>query len=194
MVKRLAKVVLGAMLSDYRINILMASRNISHYRSALPVDTVMKPVTNNHVNQLTKSQTHKMRNSVSYTKAGLRGYVLLKNDMPVCVAHFACSDQYDRMTTWPLKTNEVALMDIATEKTAQGQGYATALIKEATNTYHTQDVSRVIAFIWWSNHPSLRAFAKAGWHRIGISLEVNIGGIWRGFRLPLKGLIFKTGS
>jgi RimJ/RimL family protein N-acetyltransferase len=184
--KRIVKKVLGTVFSDYRINILVASHNMGLNKPVLPVGTTMEPVTTRRVDQLTKSQSYKMRNSVSYTKAGLCGYVLVQNDVPVCVAHFAYGNQYDRTSTWPLNASEVALMDIATEEAVRGQGHAVTLIGEATSAYYARDVSRIIAFVWWNNHPSLRAFAKAGWRRIGISFEFNIGGAWRTIRLPLR--------
>ena len=77
-------------------------------------------------------------------------------------------------------------MDIATEEFARGKSYASALIAGVTERYMAQGTHRLIAFIWWSNTPSKRAFVKAGWRKIGLSIEVKIAGQWRGMRVPLS--------
>jgi RimJ/RimL family protein N-acetyltransferase len=59
------------------------------------------------------------------------------------------------------------------------------LIRAATRRYLTEGRRRMIAFIWWSNTPSLRAFKKAGWKRIGFSMELRFGKHWLRLRVPL---------
>ena len=133
----------------------------------------------------TASATPKMRSSLSFTRAGLTGLALVEEGRPVSVAHFATPADYDRAATWPLRATEVALMDIATEDAQRGRGLAVTLIRATTAHFLGAGKSRVICFIWWSNTPSLRAFTKAGWRRIGLSIEVCIGGKWLALRLPL---------
>ena len=135
---------------------------------------------------LSGSATYKMRNSQSYADAGLAGLVLLDGGRPVSVAHFAEAGQYGRSATWPLREGEVALMDIATEEQMRGRGLAPQLILAATRFYLTRGRRGMIAFIWWSNDASRRAFEKAGWRRIGGSVELRFGKRWLRIRVPLR--------
>ena len=93
--------------------------------------------------------------------------------------------QRDRAATWPLRPSEVAVMDLATEDALRGRGLAVRLMQATTSAHLARGKSRVIAFIWWSNTPSLRALTKAGWRRIGLSVEVLVAGKWLALRLPL---------
>lgn len=182
-VKRLGKVAMGRLVSEYRINWIFAAERM------LPGDegdAVVEPPTAMHRAALLASPTAKMRGSQNFARAGLAGLVLAEGDRPICVAHFAEGSEYGRHSTWPLGRNEVALVDIATEEAARGRGLATMLIRAATRHYLGLGRSRLIAFIWWSNHPSVRAFTKAGWRRIGLSVEIRLGRHWLTCRIPLR--------
>lgn len=180
--KRVLKCLLGRVTSDYRINWIYAT-------DTLPVSDdeafSIEPETAAHRAALRASSTGKMRNSQNYADAGLIGLVLTETGQPLAVAHFAEVNQYGRFSTWPLKNGEVALMDIATEESERGRGLAPRLIRAATRHYMTQGRKRLIAFVWWSNNPSIRAFKKAGWRRIGCSVELRFGGHWLALRGPL---------
>lgn len=181
--KRMAKAVARRAFQDYRINFIYAS-------PAAPAPPVCPPgadivaLTPALIERLRQSPTRKVSNSVSFAAAGLAGLAVVEDGRPLSVAHVADFHQYDRHGTWPLATDEMALMDIATEEDARGRGLAVALIRAAADR-GLSGRKRMIAFIWWSNTPSLRAFAKAGWRRIGFSVELQTGGRWIGFRVPL---------
>lgn len=181
-IKWVLKRLLHRATSEYRINWIYAA-------DALPDSDdeafSIEPETAVHRAILRASPTSKMRSSQSYADAGLIGLVLAETGRPLAVAHFAEVNQYGRFSTWPLKDGEVALMDIATEESERGRGLAPRLIRAATRHYLTQGRKRLIAFVWWSNSPSLRAFKKAGWRRIGCSVELRFGGHWLALRVPL---------
>jgi RimJ/RimL family protein N-acetyltransferase len=208
--KALLRRLVGLAVSDYRVNWIYAA----DAPSALPLapGDELRAVDADLCEQLARSDTPKVANSLSYERAGLEGLVILRDDRPLCVAHFARPAQYDRAGTWPLDADKVALMDIATEEAARGQGLAPAMIAAATRRYlgafssaaesprwrmsvgeaenaarPNPGARRMIAFIWWSNTPSVRAFVKAGWRRIGISLEWCDGTRWRHLHLRLPG-------
>ena len=180
--KDTAKAALGRLLADYRINWIYAGGPWCAGRKAelevAPIDAAMAEL-------LAASPTAKMRNSLSYTRGGLTGLVLVENGKPVCVSHVADPAHYDRSATWPLRANEVAVMDLATEDALKGRGLAVQLMQATTSTHLAHGKSRVIAFIWWNNTPSVRAVTKAGWRRIGLSIEVQIARKWFALRLPL---------
>jgi len=179
--KRLARALLGRLVADYRINWILACSVPPQEpgEEAVRIDAAI-------MEQLAASPTPKMRGSLSYARAGLQGLSLVRSGAPVCVAHFATPGQYGRDGTWPLRDGEIALMDIATEEAMRGQGHAVRLIEAAGRHYLGRGRSRLIAFVWWSNSPSLRAFAKAGWRRIGLSLEWQRKGRWHALHLPLS--------
>lgn len=182
--KRFLRGALGWLVSDYRINWIYAASTHSPLLPA-PGDSVM--VTDDALRvRLAASTTDKMRNSLSYAQAGMEGLALVRQGEPLCVAHFARGHQYDRSATWPLRQGDIALMDIATQESARGQGLAPQVITAASRHFIAGGRSRLIAFIWWSNTPSLRAFAKAGWRRIGLSVEWRMAGRWWAVRIPVS--------
>jgi GNAT superfamily N-acetyltransferase len=182
--KTIIKSALNRWFKDYRINWIFASP-AKTASSSEKLNDVAVAITAEHCQVLANSPTAKMRGSVSFNKSGLDGYVIEQSGQPLCVAHFADCVRYDRAGTWPIASDEMALMDIATEEAMRGRGLAVHLIYATTKLLLQQDKRRVIAFIWWSNTPSVRAFKKAGWRRIGLSVEILGASKWRSLRIPL---------
>ena len=179
-----AKAFAQSLVDEYRVNWIFASPQRgapirASGESVRPIDSGIHAA-------LRTSPTPKVRGSLKFSEAGLEGLALLAEGEVVSVAHFAAQASYDRNGTWPLAADEIALIDVATEERARGRGHAVLLIAEAVRFYRRRGATRLIAFIWWTNGPSLRAFAKAGWRRIGLSVEWRIGGRWRGLRIPLR--------
>lgn len=125
----------------------------------------------------------KFRASVAWTQAGADGFVLLRDGRPCCVAHFVGPDSYEDRGIWPLAPGELALIDIVTDSADRGRGAAPLLIAAATPAALADagQPGPVICFIWWNHHASLRAFRRAGWRRIGFSVELTgrRGRVWR---------------
>lgn len=179
--KQVIKELAGRLVAEYRINwIYVSTAPDKAARSAelTEVDEALCAL-------LDKSPTLQVRKAARYARSGLKGLALCEQGKPVCVAHFAEPEQYDRAATWPLAQGEAALMDISTEEAARGKGHAVRLIRQASEYYLGRGYRRLIAFIWWSNQPSVRAFTKAGWKRAGLSIEVRRGPRWRSLRIPL---------
>lgn len=178
------KALLARTFSDYRVNWIYAS--VADCEAA-PLNNGLSlgPLAATQMQAILESSSHKFRNTLSFHKGGLAGFVLSDDKGPVCVAHFASPDQYRHNATWPIRANEVALVDIATDDRAKGKGYAPVTIRAATQAYREAGIERLIAFIWWSNKPSIRSFEKAGWVRIGLAIEVRTGKRWRSLRIPL---------
>lgn len=175
------KAAIGMLITDYRLNWIVASAGMPDAAGQDVVEAGPE-----HYGAIAESLTPKVKSALSYARQGLPGMVLLQEGRPASVAHFARAGQYGRDATWPLRANEVALMDIATEQSQRGRGLAVALIRGATRRYLEAGADRVIAFIWWTNSPSVRAFRKAGWRRIGFSAEWQWRGRWFALRIPLR--------
>lgn len=174
------KAALGMLIADYRLNWIYASAGMPDARGPEVVEAAPE-----HYVAIADSLTPKVKGALSYARQGLSGMVVLQQGRPASVAHFARAEQYGRHATWPLRANEVALMDIATEQSERGRGLAVSLIRGATRHYLEAGADRVIAFIWWTNTPSIRAFRKAGWRRIGFSAEWQWRGRWHAVHIPL---------
>jgi GNAT superfamily N-acetyltransferase len=179
LLRRLAHLI----FPDYRVNWIFASTDACPV--PLATGNELRRINEDIREQLTRSRTPKVANSVTYTRAGMDGFVIMRSGAPLCVAHFASTQQYTRAKTWPLRAGERALMDIATEQSARGRGLAPQLIAASCRHYRDEGVRQLIAFVWWSNKPSIRAFTKAGWRRTGLSIEVLFAGRWRRLHIRL---------
>jgi RimJ/RimL family protein N-acetyltransferase len=185
-IKALVRSLMRSILADYRINWIVASPALSKPATTASVASGIHSVNDDIAAQMASSPTLQVRKALAYQRAGLLGYALVVDGAIVSVAHFSDHDHYDRSDTWPLLQGEMALMDIVTEDAARGRGYAVPLIAQATSALLSQGCSRLIAFIWWSNTPSHRSFSKAGWRRIGLSIEIKIGTRWLALRVPIQ--------
>lgn len=178
------KRLLRGAVAQYRINWIFAITQPGP-EGSLPAGQRIVPLATEHVTALGESSTAKVRSSLSYSRAGMKGFVLLAESQPLSVVHFADPSQYDRTGTWPLRAGEVALMDVVTEASARGGGLAVRLLEQTAAQYLRSGTKRLIAFIWWSNRPSVRAFRKSGWRRIGLSIEWQFRKRWHHLHLPL---------
>lgn len=179
--KQAVKDLAGRLVAEYRINWIYVGTKPGGTAQSEELTEVDAAI----CAHLEQSPTRQVRKAAAYTRSGLKGLALCEKGRPVCVAHFAEPEQYDRFGTWPLAQGEAALMDISTEEAERGRGLAVSLIRLSTDHYLGHGHRRLIAFIWWSNTPSVRAFTNAGWVRIGLSIEVRRKARWRALRIPL---------
>ncbi len=178
-----AKRAAALMVDDYRLNWIVEARA----RTGRPhrIETAFEPVTPSHQQALLASDTDHMRKAAHSSKSGMTGFVIVDDGRPICVIHYADAARYDRHPTWPLAPGEMALMDVATERSHCEHGLATQLIVATTAMMQRDGAQRIVAFIWWNNAPSLRAFAKAGWVKTGFSVELRRAGRWRSWHIRL---------
>ena len=158
-------------LVEYRVNwILTQDHKVA---TAQPGERLRTAAMSDHVRRVLRNHPdERVRSALSFENAGYKGFALLLDQEPVCVVHFTDSAHYEHAATWPLADREVALVNIITLPQYRSRGYASQLIKEATAELVPDPFVRAIAFIWWNHTASLRAFRKAGWKRIGFSLEL----------------------
>lgn len=158
-------------LVEYRVNwILTQDHKVA---TAQPGERLRTAAMSDHVRRVLRNHPdERVRSALSFENAGYKGFALLLDQEPVCVVHFTDSAHYEHAETWPLADHEVALVNIITLPQYRSRGYASQLIKEATAELVPDPFVRAIAFIWWNHTASLRAFRKAGWKRIGFSLEL----------------------
>ena len=89
------------------------------------------------------------------------------------VCFFWHGDRYNRERGfWPLGPRQAKLVQIVVDPAARGKGLATRLIQASAAWMHLQGWEVLYARVWHSNHPSLKAFERAGWERIAFVAEV----------------------
>jgi GNAT superfamily N-acetyltransferase len=93
--------------------------------------------------------------------------------------------RYRQRGFWPLTRGEAKLVQIVVDPSARGKGLAAQLIQASAAEMGRNGWQALYARIWHSNHPSLRAFERAGWERIAFVVEVFPFGWGRKLRLQL---------
>src|SRR5690606_29173819 len=79
----------------------------------------------------------------------------------LCVYWFG--ERYKQRNFWPLKDDEAKLVEVITLPEMRGRGLASCLIDHSGDEMFRLGFRRLLARVWHSNTPSLRAFANAGW-------------------------------
>lgn len=167
----IAKRLVRHLVHDYRLNWVYASTG-SEDVLPLPANLDFARLGDGGLLQIAAVPDLQFRKALGYDRLGAAGYMLAQDGVPLSVAHFVDLARYENASVWPLRTDETALLNIVTHETAQGRGYAPILISNATQAILSTHFRRAIAFIWWNHRASLRAFDRAGWRRVGFSLEL----------------------
>lgn len=171
---------------DYRFNWIVAQDERSQ-APGLSTSLEVRTFDKRYIDALAQHPDPRVRSALSFERAGCTGFVLLADAEPAAFLHFADVSRYESASTWPLASNEVALVNVITLPAYRSRGYASLLIAEATSSLVPKSYQRAIAYIWWNHEASLRAFRNAGWRRIGISIEISRGnGRWHSVHIPLK--------
>lgn len=168
----LARMVFG----DYRLNWVLRSACPPVLAPVLPAGTVVRRITAEDRVLIGRDDNPRFRDSPG--DVGTASFVLVADRAPRCVAQFVAPADYRDATIWPLAPDSLALVNIVTRADSRGRGFAPLLIAAATTL---AGGGPAICFIWWNHHASLRAFRRAGWRRIGFSVELTShkGRIWR---------------
>jgi RimJ/RimL family protein N-acetyltransferase len=170
-ITQIAKQIVRLVVHDYRLNWVYASTG-SQPVLPLPARLDFAPLDGAGLLHIRAANDLQFRKALGYDRLGADGYVLAQDGIPCCVAHFVDLARYENATIWPLRSDEVALLNIVTDEPAQGRGYAAVLISNATPAMLSTHFTRAIAFIWWNHRASLHAFERAGWQRVGFSVEL----------------------
>jgi hypothetical protein len=176
---------LRRIVADYRLNWIYAPTLAVPVQ--LPAGLSFAALREHQFNLIARSPYPEVRQALSYQLHDADGYILLRDGEPVCVAHFAGTAAYEHSSTWPLRPDGQALVDIVTATSARGFGYAPLLIAAASRDIVPR-ASEVFAFIWWTHRASRKAFHKAGWRPIGFSVEVDLRNRCLALRLRLPHL------
>jgi hypothetical protein len=106
-VKDLGKAILTKLFKDYRLNVIYASDGPPNIARSMPAHPGFTSIEVGHLAAMERSQTAKIRSSAGYGCAGLKGFAIVDQGIPVCAAHFAAPAQYNRAGTSPPKKARV---------------------------------------------------------------------------------------
>ncbi len=119
---------------------------------------------------------------LEYLGTGAHAFACMDGARIVGLCVYWHGDRYRRRNFWPLAGGEAKLVQIVTLPDMQGRGIAGSLIGWSAQAMFDAGFSRLYARIWHSNKASWRAFARAGWKRIALVIEVEplrrIGPLW----------------
>lgn len=117
------------------------------------------------------------------------GFAIIRDNTKLCTCWVWFGERYLKRNYWPLKRAQAKLIALQTEEFARGQGLAPLLLQYAASVLAAQGFTDLYARIWHSNHPSRRAFRKAGWHFHALVLEFDAFKRRRRIVLPAKAFL-----
>lgn len=159
---------------DYRLNWVYAAPTPGR-TVTLPPGLEVRALVAADLDHAARSRDAQVRKVPDYAGIGASGFVLASRELaPLGMVHFADAAHYAHETVWPIKADQLALLDIVIMPEARGQGHAARLIATATPlALAASGQTGAICFIWWNHRASLRAFRRAGWRALGFSAEVT---------------------
>lgn len=128
-----------------------------------------------------------VREQAGFCGDGANVFAVIESGRIVALAAYWHGERYRSRNFWPLQPGEAKLVQIVTVADRRGAGLATRLIQASACRMAELGFGRLYARIWHSNHPSLAAFARAGWHGIATVIELQPMGVlprWRIVRQP----------
>ena len=156
MIRRAAR----ALFAPYLVNRIYVMDVPTHAKPAATDGYEIHPITALEV--LRDHPDPEIQRKHSYAGPGAWGYGAWVDGALVAVC-WVWSDTRCRNSPVRLARDERALVDICTQSEYRGRGIAPALIACATAVAAHAGCRRLVAWIWWSNSTSIRAFEKSGW-------------------------------
>ena len=133
----------------------------------------IRPITSREKELIDRSPDQKLRKSNGFDGPGATGFVLMVNNEPCTTCWFHNPLLYGQQAMWTIASDEAALVDLVTAEHYRGRNMAPYVIAMSGNVLANRGFRRLMAWIWWSNTPSRRAFEKAGWKKVAFVAQFN---------------------
>jgi len=91
-----------------------------------------------------------------------------------CLQWYWFGSRYQSASFWPLSPTEAVSMQLLTLPEYRNRGLATALKRLSARSMTDRGFTALYSRIWWTNEPSLRVSAKAGWQMVGTLLRLSL--------------------
>lgn len=127
-----------------------------------------------------------MREQAFYAGEGACAYACRDAGRIVGLCFYWYGERYRPRGFWPLQEGQAKLVQIITSPAMRGRKVAPSLIAASGADMTAQGFDCLFARVWHNNHPSLRAFAAAGWSRCALVVELNPLRRARPWRLKLQ--------
>jgi GNAT superfamily N-acetyltransferase len=127
--------------------------------------------------------------ALNYSGKDSFGFAIRENEAELCTCWVWFGERYLKRNYWPLKHTHAKLIALETEESARGKGLAPMLLQYAARVMADHGFTDLYARIWHSNHPSRRAFRKAGWRFHALVLEFDALGNRRRIVLPANAFL-----
>ena len=114
-----------------------------------------------------------IRRLFDYAAPQSRCFVAEAGNCIVAACWFWYGATYQRRNFWPLAEGEAKLVQVNTAAEHRNRGIAQCLIGYSSRQMFQSGFGRLYARAWHSNTPSLRAFARAGWHEVAFVVTME---------------------
>jgi len=114
-----------------------------------------------------------IQSQLQYFGSEAFAFACLKEARIIGLCIYWVGDRYRQRNFWPLADDEAKLVQIVTLPEMRGQGVAAMLIRRSSQAMAGRGFKTLYARIWHSNKPSWRAFARAGWKRVALAVELH---------------------
>jgi len=170
MLKRVAKVVAERLFGPYQLNRIYM-RELEQVAAAPPARYDIRPISS--AEQFAAAIDQRMREHAWYAGENAPGFGLWENERLVCTCMFWNHKRFSDSSPIRVGEREAVLVDVITAQESRGKGYAPALIGFAEAALKRAGFVRLYAWVWHSNHPSRRAFEKAGWKYVAFVVQTT---------------------
>lgn len=181
----LIKRLLGAVFESYEFNRVyrrdFAAPTHVDEITAVPL---VRPIRT--MAEVGEADEQRLREHSWYFGERANGYGIWDRDRLVCLCWIWHHDDPRMPVDFQgLPPTDAVVVDVLTATTHRGRNLATRIIQHAEQEQASRGVRRMWAWIWHSNHPSIRAFTKAGWTCSHYLVVLKLRGVAMPLRLRL---------
>jgi RimJ/RimL family protein N-acetyltransferase len=127
--------------------------------------------------RISRAACQTLREQAWYGGDEARVYAFIHDGDIAALCCYWFGKRYLTRNFWPLQEGEAKLVQVITSPNMRGKGIATELITTSAADMFAEGFETLYARVWFSNRPSMSAFAKSGWRRIGHVIELQAYGM-----------------
>lgn len=170
--KNLLKAVARALLGEYSAYYVLRQTREDSPAPLLPQVDGYRIVQVDHAT-IAASVDPVMRDQAGYAGEESLAYACMDGDRIAGLCFYWYGARYQKRNFWPLESGDAKLVQIITSPSMRGKKVAGTLIAASCSDMMNRGFNRLFARVWHSNHPSLRAFASAGWIQCATVIEID---------------------
>jgi RimJ/RimL family protein N-acetyltransferase len=169
--KSLLRAIGQSVFGAYQINRLYQLDSTPGYPKAAP-ELEFGEIGPREIKDLRAHEQQSVRKSAGYAGEGMHGFYVRHQGELASVAFYAEHSVFENEVVVPLRPSEAGLVELITLPEHRGKGMAPLVISYASAAMFERGFSPLVSWLWWTNSASQRAFEKAGWRFIGMSVQL----------------------